>query len=428
MKRFLIIIIVIFGLGQAVNAQEKLTFTLGECLEYAFSNSNDRQAMLLTKKSQELNLQQAKLQRVPSVNAIINESYGNSKASSGISGSASISASMPIYNGGEINATIQQQRLQTEQADISIKRYDDNLSIQILQAFLTVLGNEELIKYQQAVVKSSFEAMKQGEQKFKVGSILESDYLLLVAQHASDTNNIIDTQISIENSLLSLKSLMSMDPLEQLDIVYPDTTLIDEMAQLPSIQEAVMMSVEYSPSLKISKLDADIAKKNIRIAKAGYYPSINLSAGVSTGHYDFDAFGEQLGDRLSENVGISVIIPIYNRNSTKIKVKQNEISLRQSELDQTQNTLDLRQTVAQAYHDVVSSYNSYNVTKLTKDAYLKSFEAYNVRFSYGSITAVELLQQQNNYLNALNKYIQSKYSFILERKILDVYMGKGIIR
>jgi len=39
---------------------------------------------------------------------------------------------------------------------------------------------------------------------------------------------------------------------------------------------------------------------------------------------------------------------------------------------------------------------------------------------------VELLQQQNNYLNALNSYIQNKYSLLMKRKILDIYMGKNI--
>ena len=47
-------------------------------------------------------------------------------------------------------------------------------------------------------------------------------------------------------------------------------------------------------------------------------------------------------------------------------------------------------------------------------------------FSAGSITAVELLQQQNNYISAMNDYIQSKYTFMLQRKVLDVYMGEEI--
>ena len=42
---------------------------------------------------------------------------------------------------------------------------------------------------------------------------------------------------------------------------------------------------------------------------------------------------------------------------------------------------------------------------------------------YGSITAADLLTQQNNYLSALNTYMQNKYSFVLQRKILDILMG-----
>ena len=86
--------------------------------------------------------------------------------------------------------------------------------------------------------------------------------------------------------------------------------------------------------------------------------------------------------------------------------------------------LSTRQTIVQEYKNMISTYNKYNVSKQTKDAYLKSFESYNVQFQYGSITAVELLQQQNSYLNALNNFIQNKYSFILQRKIMDIYMGK----
>ena len=63
---------------------------------------------------------------------------------------------------------------------------------------------------------------------------------------------------------------------------------------------------------------------------------------------------------------------------------------------------------------------------MKENAYGKSFNAYNIQYQYGSITTVELLQQQNNYLNALNTYIQNKYSLVMKRKILDIYMGRKI--
>ena len=412
-----------------MNAQDTLSlkFTLEECLEYAFSNSYERQSMELSNKSQQLSYKQSKEQRLPSVNASLGESFSNNASGANFSGNIGINAGMPIYQGGQINATIEQEKLSCEQSEIELQRYDDDLSIQILQSFLTILGNQELLNYQKSVLNSSREAMKQGKRKYEVGAILESDYLLLAAQYASDTNNIVDTQMDIENNMINLKVLLSMDPMQELEIVSPDTAIINSLASFPSLEESVAQSIAYSPNLKISNYNIEIAKQSLRIAKSNYYPTVNLSAGVNTGHYNYNNIGRQLTTQLSEQIGVSVNIPIYNRGSSKLRVKQSEIALEQTQLSYEQDVLSVRQNIVQEYQNMISSYNKYNVSKQTKDAYLKSFEAYNVQFQYGSITAVELLQQQNSYLNALNNFIQNKYSFILQRKILDVYMGKGIV-
>ena len=428
MRIRLILFLIMFPL--VLNAQDDspLRFTLEECLEYAFSNSYERQSMELSNKSQQLSYKQSKEQRLPSVNASLSESFSNNSSGSNFSGNVGVNAGMPIYQGGQINATIQQEQLSCEQSEIELQRYDDDLSIQILQSFLTILGNQELLNYQKSVLNSSREAMKQGKRKYEVGAILESDYLLLAAQYASDTNNIVDTQMDIENNIINLKVLLSMDPMQELEIVSPDTAIINSLASFPSLEESVAQSIAYSPNLKISNYNIEIAKQSLRIAKANYYPTVNLSAGVNTGHHNYNNMGEQLANQLSEQIGISVNIPIYNRGSSKLRVKQSEIALEQTQLSYEQNLLSVRQNIVQEYQNMISSYNKYNVSKQTKDAYLKSFEVYSVQFQYGSITAVELLQQQNSYLNALNNFIQNKYSFILQRKILDVYMGLGVIR
>ena len=422
-----ILFLLMFPLAMYAQDNKTLRFTLEDCLEYAFSNSYERQSMELSNKSQQLSYEQSKEQRLPSVSASLGESFSNNSSGSGFSGNVGINAGMPIYQGGQINATIQQEQLYCEQSALEIQRYDDDLSIQILQSFLTILGNQELLNYQKSVLNSSREAMKQGKRKYEVGAILESDYLLLAAQYASDTNNIVDTQMEIESNLINLKVLLSMNPMQELEIVSPDTAIINTLSSFPSLEESVAQSIEYSPNLKISNYNVEIAKQSLRIAKSSYYPTVNLSAGVNTGHQNYRNIGEQLANQLSEQIGISVSIPIYNRGASKLRVQQSEIALEQQQLSYEQDMLSVRQNIVQEYQNMISSYNKYNVSKQTKDAYLKSFEAYNIQFQYGSITAVEMLQQQNSYLNALNNFIQNKYSFILQRKILDVYMGLGIL-
>ena len=181
------------------------------------------------------------------------------------------------------------------------------------------------------------------------------------------------------------------------------------------------------PDLRMSDYDIKLAEKSVDMARGNYFPSISANANVGMGILSFDGNGnKQWYNTPTESAGISMSIPIYSRGQTKANVKKSRIALEQAQLDYEQARLEVRQTVVQAYRDVVSAFNAYKVSQMKEDAYSKSFNAYNVQYQYGTITTVELLQQQNNYLNALNTYIQNKYSLVMKRKILDVYMGKQI--
>lgn len=402
-------------------------FTLEDCLRFAFANSYDRKSMELSAESQQVTYEQSKQSRLPSVNASASETYSNNKNGSNYSGNVGVGASVVIYQGGNINKSIKQNRLNMERSEMQLQQYDNQLSVQILQAFLSALSNNELLDYQEVMLNSSRAQMKQGQERYKVGSILESDMLLLEAQYISDSTNAIETRISRDNSIMSLKVLLSMDPLDNLQIIQPNTDNLDDMtASLPSEEAAIDMALEAYPSLKLSQYDILLAENNISMAKTGYMPSLNANANVGTGHTDFDNVGQQLDDRFNQSIGISLSIPIYSRGQNRANVKRSKIALEQAQLDYEQTQLDVRQTVSLAYRNVISSYNTFKASEMKENAYSKSYNAYEVQFNYGKITAVELLQQQNNYLNVLNTFIRNKYTLLLQRKILDVYMGNEI--
>lgn len=419
-------------LGPAMSAQDtsKVDYrlTLEQCLDFAFGNNNDRQVMKLSEDINEESYKQSKAERLPSLSASLSESFNNSKENSSYwNGNYGLNTSVTLYKGGSITNTIEQNKLTMEQSGYQTKKYDNGLTIQILQSFLTILGNEELLKSQESVLKASEAQLVQGKAQFEAGQILESDYLLLEAQYANDKNNITDTQIARDNSLLTLKSLLSMNPLETLEIVRFSTEALNQMAVLPTKEHVLEQAIVTLPELKISQYDVDIAKVGIKLSKAGYLPTLSLGASVGTGHYkDYNSFGTQLSDGLNEQIGLTLSIPIYDNGRTKSNVAQSKIRLQQAELNKKQTELDILQTVIQEYQDVVSNYNKYQTTDIRQNAYLKTYEAYRAQFNAGAITAVDLLQQQNNYINALNDFIQSKYSFMLTRKILDVYMGMDI--
>lgn len=429
MKR-VILFSIIFLASWSLTAQEShaYQFTLEDCIRYAFANSYERKSMELTGQSLEATYEQSKMQRLPNLSASAGQNISNNANGWSTSGNIGLGSSVTIYQGGQLNNTIEQNRLNLERNTVQMERYDNQTTTQILQSFLTILGNQELLNYQLEVLKTSGEQLRQGRIKYQVGTILESDLLLLEAQYYSDSNNVVDSRINIDNNLLDLKVLLSMNPTDNLEIVTPDTENLDGLRDnLPSEEEAIRLAMETMPDLRISDYNIKIAEKSVDMAKGNYLPSISANANVGMGVLSFDGNGvKQWYSTPSESAGISVNIPIFSRGATKANVKKSQISLEQAQLDYEQTQLSVRQAVSQAYRNVISAYNAYKVSEVRENAYSKSFDAYNIQYQFGKITTVELLQQQNNYLNVLNTYIQNKYSLLMKRKILDVYMGKRV--
>lgn len=430
MTRRITILFLFFLLACSVMAQENQSyrFALEDCLRFAAANNYERKSMELTGKSLETTYEQSKQQRLPNLSASVGQNLSNNENGWSTSGNVGVGSSVTIYQGGNINNTIEQNRLNMERNEVQLERYDNQLATQILQSFLTILGNQELLNYQLEVLNTSREQVKQGRVRHNVGTILESDLLLLEAQYYSDSNNVVDTRINIENNLMDLKVLLSMNPTDNLEIVTPNTDNLDDLKEsLPSEEEAISLALEYMPDLRMSDYDIRLAEKSVDMARGNYFPSISANANVGMGVLSFDSEGNSKWyGKPTESAGISMSIPIYSRGQTKANVKKSRIALEQAQLDYEQSALAVRQTVVQAYRNVVSAYNAYKVSQVKENAYSKSFNAYNIQYQYGTITTVELLQQQNNYLNALNSYIQNKYSLLMKRKILDVYMGKQI--
>lgn len=429
MKRFTLFTFCLL-MASTLWAQQSNTyqFSLEDCICYAFANSLERKSMALTGKSLETSYEQSKLQRLPSLSASAGQNISNNANGWSSSGNVGVGSSVTIYQGGQINNTIEQNRLNLERNTVQMERYDNQTVLQILQSFLTILGNQELLNYQLEVLNTSGEQLKQGQARYQAGTILESDLLLLESQYYSDSNNVVDTRINIDNNLLDLKVLLSMNPTDVLEIVTPETDNLDGLTgSLPSEEEAIQLALDYMPDLRLSDYDIQLAKNSLKMAKGNYLPSVSANANIGMGVLSFDANGmNQWYGKPSESAGISVNIPIFSRGSTRANVKKSQIALEQAQLDYEQTELSVRQTVVQAYRNVLSAYNAYKVSEVRENAYNKSFDAYNMQYRYGKITTVELLQQQNNYLNVLNTYIQNKYSLLMKRKILDIYMGKNI--
>lgn len=415
---------------QPETSANALSFSLEDCIRYAENHNYTLQTAGLNVNSSEISLRQAKENIAPSVSASVSQGLGTNHYQKSVSwnGNYGISAGMTLFNGLSNYNSIKQSKLQVEQSQLQLEQNKNSIKVSLIQAFLNIMMNEDMLEYQQKVLKSSQEQMEQGEQQFRVGKILESEYKMLQAQHTSDLYNIENTKINIQNNYLTLKNLLAIDPAADIRIVRPDSATLFKSLEIPELQELLTRAKNYLPELKIKENAVTDAEYDVKIQKSNFYPSLSLNAGISTGYNSNNlkenlGWGTQLWHGLGENIGLNLSIPIYQRSMVRHNVQQAQLRVQQAELSQKETEYQIGRELQQYYLDVLSAQNDYRVAEAQKDAYEANYNAYSFKFKYGSVTAVDLIQQQTNYLNQLNKYMQTKYAFVLERKILDVMMG-----
>ena len=438
MKNIFILNILLLGLipfsfsqnNSTSTTSNPMRFSLEDCIRYAEDHNYTLQTAGLNVNSSEISLKQAKENIAPSVSASVSQGMGTNHYQKSVSwnGNYGISAGMTLFNGLSNYNSIKQSKLQVEQSQLQLEQNKNSIKVSLIQAFLNIMMNEDMLEYQQKVLKSSQEQMEQGEQQFRVGKILESEYKMLQAQHTSDLYNIENTKINIQNNYLTLKNLLAIDPAADVQIVRPDSATLFKSLEIPELQELMTRAKNYLPELKIKENAVTDAEYDVKIQKSNFYPSLSLNAGISTGYNSNNlkenlGWGTQLWHGLGENIGLNLSIPIYQRSMVRHNVQQAQLRVQQAELSQKETEYQIGRELQQYYLDVLSAQNDYRVAEAQKDAYEANYNAYSFKFKYGSVTAVDLIQQQTNYLNQLNKYMQTKYAFVLERKILDVMMG-----
>jgi outer membrane protein len=432
MKNILIPVLLFISIViKAQDAGKQLSLSLEQAVNYALTNNINQQVLEIDKLSSEEKLDQAKRDLLPGVSANASQSLSHSHADVGggttAGGSYGLSSQVTLYNGAQNWNTIRLNRLQSDQAGSRIAQSQNQLTLQVIESFLNVLMNDELLNYQQEVVKKSGEQVKQGSLQYKAGQILESDYLLLESQFATDKYNVVSTEINRNNALLQLKNYLSLDPSTDLSVVPPDTSVSITSLDIPPLDTVIGETMAWFPDIQISQQNIQLAALQTKISKGAYMPVLSLGASAGTGYNGSSpVFNTQMSNGLNEQLSLTLSIPIWNKGRTRSNVRLSQYYENQTQLQATQTEYDVKQQLEQEYQNVISANNRYTASTAKHYAQGEVFRAYGVQFNAGSITAVELLQQQTNYLSALNDYIQSKYTYILYRKVLDVYMGLEI--
>ena len=232
----------------------------------------------------------------------------------------------------------------------------------------------------------------------------------------------------MRNYKLQLKQLLELDGTEEMDLVLPELNDEHVMELLPSQQDIYQTALNTRPEIQSGKLSIDNAKLAISTAKAGYYPSISLSASTSsmTNNASQNNWAQQMKYGWNNTIGVSLSIPIFDNRQNKTNVQKAKIQYSTTQLDLVNKQKELYTTIETLWLDALNAQQQYAAAESKVKSSQTSFDMVSEQFNLGMKNTVELLTEKNNLQSAQQERVQAKYMAILDRTLLNFYAGQEI--
>ena len=433
MKRLLPILLcslLLSGLRNATAQEASKTWTLQECLDYAYQNNIQVRQSRNNQLSGIEDTKQAKAALFPSLVASTTQSYTNYPSSevtdnNSYTGTYGITAGMTIFEGGKLRTEVKRQKVQNQMDALSVEESVNDIRIAIVQAYMQCLYAADAVRINRSTAEASKAQRDRAEEMLRTGSISRVDFAQLQSQYSSDEYQIVVAGSTLDNYKLQLKQLLELDIMEEMNPAVPGVKEENVLKALPPKNEVYETALTVMPQIRRGELGIEAAKLEEKSARAGFFPSISLSASVGTGHMsnnDFES-GSQIWNRFNENVGLTLNIPIFSNRKNRTAVNKAKIALNDSYLEWTSLQKELLRNVESAYLDAVSAQAQY-LSAREKEKYAReSYELTSEQFRVGVKNTVELITAQNEYSAAQQQVLQAKYLTLLSIELLNIYQG-----
>ncbi len=418
----------------ALKAQEESQkWTLRSCLDYAIENNIQLKKSRVNELSGLEDTERAKAQLFPSLSASVTQGYVNYPSSdvdknNSYSGNYSINANWTVFDGGQRNKAIKQQKLQNEMDKLSTEQGEDDIQIAIVQTYMQVLYAMESVRINENTVETSKAQRDRAEELYKAGSISLVDFSQLESQYSTDKHQLVVAQTSLDNYKLQLKQLLELDITQDIELSLSDIEETWVLAPLPDKQVIYTTSLAVMPQIKSSELSLENAELEKQKAKASYWPTISMNAGVGTGHLSGTnySFGNKIWNNFNESFGITIKIPIFTNRENKTAYNKAKLAITTSQLELINSQKELLKTVEGIYLDATSAQSQYLSAKERLSYVQQSFKLTEEQFFLGMKNTLEMLTEKNNLLSAQQEVLQSKYMAIMSIQLLNIYQKKPV--
>lgn len=448
MKRYRKITVLLFlavGCGLAATAQE--AWDVDRCMSYAVKHNRTVKQRRLEADNYRLDRLKAIGSFLPGISASAGVQYNFGRSVdpetniynnvSTFNNSYAAEASMTFFRGGSLVNEVRRSKAALLLGKAALQEAQDNTALETFQAYIDALYYYGTIRLAEKKLAESDSLLYKTRRQEELGLKGRADVAQMEAQQATDAYNLTHQRNLYETAMLTLKQKMNYPAGDSLllntDILdiqtFESIRLTDEHPQ-----DVLRIALSVNPTLRQSEMNKQVARMNRKIAWANVLPTISFYGGISSSYYkelhnhDYPDFKTQLDNNLGEYFGVTMSIPIFNRMSGSISLRQARNNYRIACEQYEAQKEELQKLVQQAVQDR-EGYLRESI-QMEKKAASDSL-AYHVtrrKYEEGLMTSLDVQNNAATWLESETLLLQSRLTYVMKCRLVDYYKGENIIK
>lgn len=428
----------------AVWAQAQEEWTLRRCIDHAIEHNIEIRRAENAAEQSAVGVNTAKWARLPNLNGGAGQNWNWGRTQTAVkdeatgdystvyvntnsnSTSMSLSTTVPLFTGLELPNQYALAKLNFKAAVADLERAKEDISINVASAYLLALLDKELHQVALGQVELSREQLARLTRLAELGKASPAEVAEAKARVAQDEMNAVQADNNYRLALLDLSQLIELETPEGLAL--PRPAAMSDLPVLTPPDEVYQTALTAKAAVRAAQYRLEGSKHSIRIAQSSYYPQLSLNGSLGTSYYSTleRSFSRQMRDNFSKYVGFNLSVPVFNRFSTRNRVRTARLQQEEYALQLDNVKKALYKEIQQAWYAALASESKYTSSRTAAEAGKEAFRLMSEKYDNGKATAVEYNEAKQNLMRAQSDELQAKYEYLFRTKILDFYKGIAI--
>lgn len=330
-------------------------------------------------------------------------------------GEASITGRQMLFDGYETASEVNRTEANAESAGYAVSDVAETNALRAVEVYLNILRRQEIMELTEANLQAHQDIHQRISRRAESGVGRRADVDQIDARLALARTNVSAEAGNLTDAESNYIRVVGNTPTS---ITHPGDGCCDRAPA--TVQDAINIAYQQHPALRQALANHEAALSQEQGADAPFYPDLDLEVGATA---DNNVEGIEGSDR-SLYAMFRMNYNLLNGGADMARIEETEFLSEQAYEEAKLAKREIQQDVRLAWNALQTAYERIPHLKARADAAEKTRDAYTQQFDLGQRTLLDLLDSENEFLNASVDYVDAYYDQLYACYWLAETMGQ----